>query len=878
MNKTDAAKHPLTREQVFAAERSLLLPDKLPAEPLAALCLSGGGIRSATFALGVLEALARFELLDQFHYLSTVSGGGYIGSWLTAWRTHQKDDKKVFADLDRFRSVNGKESPQVQGLRFNSNYLTPKLGILSVDTWATLALVMRNLLLNWLVFAPLFLGVLFLPKFAASALTIFSLDGASTPVPWLLGGSIAAIAGLAVAVRSRLQASANWLKDGRFFRLVGLPLVTAAIMLTFGANAWPRAAPLPFATYGAVAGTTCYALAWCIGFGWWRTAASRDGRERTNVVWYGELLAFAAAGMVAGLLLGSGLHLGILLPASSAALLVFGPAWGLLSFALADVVFVGLNSFAARGGQDREWLARYGGWLLASGATFGAVCAIDLYMPDAMRWTWGRATAYLGTLGFSGAVTLLLGQSRLTGATTSRKAAEPLRLSTAVSVAALVFATCLAGALSALDDQLICAAPGIDATGLTGSACAVLDPRRAALYQFFGFAAFVLLAFAVSYFVNVNRFSLHELYRNRLVRAFLGAARNGAAPARAPDPFSGFDPDDNLPMEATLPVPGPHGARLLQVVNMTLNVVATENLAWQERKAEPFTVTALHAGNGNVGYRPTRSYGGPHGGITLGTAMAISGAAVSPNSGYHSSSLVGMLLSLFNLRLGWWLGNPRRSAFGRDGPVPGLWPALAELAGQTDDHGKWIYLSDGGHFENLGLYEMVSRGCRKIVISDAGCDPGSAFEDLGNAIRKIYIDLGVSIDFKTLDIPPRKSPPEPGVYCALGTIRYPGDRGEGWLLYLKPGYHGVEPVHVRSYAIANETFPHESTAEQWFTESQFEAYRALGAYIMELICTGGSGIGPSEQAGKMDLDGLTRQAGIYLQDATAIELSLRAGQ
>ena len=96
----------LAVEEVLAAERSLLQPDGSPPGPLTALCLSGGGIRSATFALGVLEALARFGLLGQFHYLSTVSGGGYVGSWLTAWRTRRGDDDAVFAALDRF-SANG---------------------------------------------------------------------------------------------------------------------------------------------------------------------------------------------------------------------------------------------------------------------------------------------------------------------------------------------------------------------------------------------------------------------------------------------------------------------------------------------------------------------------------------------------------------------------------------------------------------------------------------------------------------------------------------------------------------------------------------------------------------------------------------------------
>ena len=131
--------------------------------PLSAVCLSGGGIRSAAFALGVLQALARFGLIGQFDYLSTVSGGGYIGSFLSAWRLQARDEE-VWAGLDRTAHPQGDEAPQVVGLRENSNYLTPRLGLLSADTWTAAALVVRNILLNWLVFMPFFMGLLYLPR------------------------------------------------------------------------------------------------------------------------------------------------------------------------------------------------------------------------------------------------------------------------------------------------------------------------------------------------------------------------------------------------------------------------------------------------------------------------------------------------------------------------------------------------------------------------------------------------------------------------------------------------------------------------------------------------------------------------------------------
>jgi hypothetical protein len=236
--------------------------------------------------------------------------------------------------------------------------------------------------------------------------------------------------------------------------------------------------------------------------------------------------------------------------------------------------------------------------------------------------------------------------------------------------------------------------------------------------------------------------------------------------------------------------------------------------------------------------------------------MAISGAAVSPNQGYNSSPLIGFLLMLFNVRLGWWLGSPKTSAYPLEGPRLSLSPALRELAGDTTDDSQWIYLSDGGHFENLGLYEMVRRRCRAIVVSDAGCDPTCSFEDLGNAVRKIYIDFGVSIEFERLEIQPRQTPPAPGLRFAIGTIKYPGSTRLGWLLYLKPTYQGTERADVRSYATGHPTFPHESTTDQWFSESQLESYRALGASITEYICSGGAGVAAGATPEPLTLEGL----------------------
>lgn len=238
--------------------------------------------------------------------------------------------------------------------------------------------------------------------------------------------------------------------------------------------------------------------------------------------------------------------------------------------------------------------------------------------------------------------------------------------------------------------------------------------------------------------------------------------------------------------------------------------------------------------------------------------MAISGAAASPNMGYYSSPVVTFLMTLFNVRLGWWLGNP-----GPAGQIPpallarglkhyyelahpksAVYPIIAEALGWTDDRNNYVYLSDGGHFENLGLYEMVLRRCRLIVVSDAAGDPDFQYNDLGNAVQKVRTDFGIPIEFGEMKIFSRRDK-KPGAYCAIGTIRYSEiDKGvevhDGKIIYIKPAFYGNEPRDIYRYAMTHETFPQQSTGDQWFDESQFESYRKLGSHIVDTICNRGA--------------------------------------
>jgi hypothetical protein len=279
------------------------------------------------------------------------------------------------------------------------------------------------------------------------------------------------------------------------------------------------------------------------------------------------------------------------------------------------------------------------------------------------------------------------------------------------------------------------------------------------------------------------------------------------------------------------------------VVNLALNLVKADRLEWQQRKAESFTVTALHSGSANVGYRPSASYGGERG-MSLGKAMTISGAAASPNMGYHSSTLVAFLMTFFNARLGWWLPNPGPAGsriWRRSEPEVGLGPLVAEALGRTTDRTRHVYLSDGGHFENLALYEMVFRRCGLIVLVDAGCDPQYAYEDFAGAVRKIRADLGVPITLANGSRPADEK--ERDVHHALATVHYshvdPGVR-DGTIIYIKPVLTGDEPIDVSRYAAAHKDpknpFPQQSTMDQFFDEAQFESYRQLGEHsILTLV-------------------------------------------
>ncbi|HJU06631.1 MAG TPA: patatin-like phospholipase family protein [Nitrospiraceae bacterium] len=860
----------------------------------AALCLSGGGIRSATFGLGVLQGLARRGLLDQFHYLSTVSGGGYIGSWLTSWIHRQVQKNQNGSGLasvvealqnDPPKSKLTPEPEPIRHLREYSNYLTPQLGLFSADTWTLIATYLRNLLVNWFVWIPLLVLALMLPRFLV-AISVLRPDHW-----WIVGFML--VAGVFVlvtlayiclylpSVRKELENYDCLLRDqegqGSFLKWCLTPLLLSAFCLTT-AWAWIRnleagavkQLPLiggvltgePLVVFLAI-GVLVHVLGWAMAMGF--LLVGKPGKQvpsrRIAICQFWRayrvfgLSAIIVSGAAGGLTTWA-LAIKIFpTPSDERHILVYtclAAPMLLFSFLIAGALYVGLAS-RRTSDEDREWWARSSAWILIAAVGWIGLNSIVLFLPPLLlEWP-----AILGSIGgATGLISLLLGYSAKSAAT-SDEVAKAQWTTVALTLAPIIAAPAalifIAACLALLTGEVMRIWPD-----MVTVPAAKPSSYQTVLYHTDGWALvklawlLILIVIPMSIFTNVNKFSLHSLYRNRLIRAYLGASNE----ARNPNAFTGFDPEDNIEMYKLAPqAPSPTSSpRLLHVVNIALNLVgkSKERLAWQERKAESFTVTPLHVGNWQLGYRRAEDYGKSKkgGSIKLGTAIGISGAAASPNMGYHSSSVVTLLMTLFNVRLGWWLGNPGKAGdktFSKASPQFSIVPMIYEALGLTNDDYKYVYLSDGGHFENLGLYEMVLRHCRFILAIDSGRDPEGAFDDLGNAIRKIRIDLGIPITLQKVRIyPPENKRKKTAVdipkYCAIGTIKYSeldsaNPEPDGVLIYIKPALcDDDEPMDIFNYAQANPGFPHESTGDQWFSESQFESYRMLGSHIIQQIC------------------------------------------
>ena len=910
---------PLTFREVFQDELKQIAGSRTArgvlTEPnqnnLIGLAFSGGGIRSATFNLGILQALAENGLLHKFDYLSTVSGGGYIGSWLAATtrRFLMALPDSSFRDVER-ALIPGKREPGgreertfLRWLRLYSNYLTPHTGLLSGDTWAMVGTWLRNVFLNQTV-----LGLFFLSVFVVCQGVLLGLLKSSRlhALELLIPGAAAwFLAAVFMAVNVAEQIPSREMLVTPFQRVkvavtVILPFFLACLLLNIGLWRWKELADSPLWMWLA-AGGLLYFFAWAgaaLSMRLWREKREKRGPEERML----SLTAFLLSSLLAGAV-GGGLGRGYLMLLKDMPKRDYGAYWMIAVLGTGVIMLIMLLSgalhlgLAGRGSRDlvREWWARLGGYLMLLTLSWMFLAGSCAFGPLLVRWIffklqgWSIVPAllwiahnYLGVKAAnspktSGKTETVKSEDSSAESWLARFFTAPQVLDTIARLAPYVFGL---GLILLLATAVHISAgmffDGTDTASLWHLSSNSAPPEGgwaacSSLYwriQWSGsplqlLAMGIILALAsvlLSRRVDVNDFSLHHFYRNRLVRCYLGASN----PDRKPQPFTGFDPNDDLPLkDFASNYPGPY-----PILNAALNITSGAELGYATRRAKSFVFTPLCCGYDLIfpGAGENRfklenacelSYSKTEegrteasltqmtceGGIALGTAMAISGAAASPNMGYFTSPATGLFMTLFDVRLGWWMGNPRfmpkwRSA----GPKWGLSYLFSELAAQSDQNKGYVYLSDGGHFENLAVYELIKRHCKVIVACDADCDDKYDFENLLGLIEKARSDFGARIVIDFSKIRPKEGRETEHTF-AVGEIFYDpaNSHDRGLLIYIKtsmPQSQGKGAVNENSlpddvwrYYEKHETFPHQSTADQWFDELQFESYRALGECI-----------------------------------------------
>jgi hypothetical protein len=831
-----------------------------PQLPIGLAC-SGGGIRSATFCLGVFQALARSNFLRRIDFLSTVSGGGYIGTflghlYLRSYVDPEKDRAGRPTDpagangyiqgvtpAERVSRILGDSHTRpLAHLRENGRYLSPNgsgdsllAGAVVLRNWAAIQLVLLTFCITGLF------GLLFLRTLVAAAARTFRLDV-------LAFGSGSFIAGFLSYFDPSVETV--WISD--YFLLAAALVVVLAV---------------PF------------------GLAYWLT------RPR-------ELLVATGLGVIAAV------PVFFLRADRLGAFLLVVAAYWLLSAVFWAVKAQG-GHWSAQTEADR-WkrgneLSRALMLALMAAGVLSAVAFLDtlgrnLHAHPA-AWNTAKIFALLATL-------LTFGKRLVPFISNFTRGGRPkISVSLIAAIASIVLVVVLLGFLSGLTYNLVDVMSGSRQT-LQGWTAYWSARWRAAGGGFLGFGLFCLILGQTLSFLN--RSSLQTLYSARLTRAYLGASnpkRWEPKGMRISDAILG----DSVNWEDYRPerFGGP-----LHLINTTINetIDGRSQIEQRDRKgvplaAGPFGLSAgvrHHAlwtnragstATGRLSPKRTLEPLSPANGfriftpnrpgdlievepLTLGEWVGISGAAFTTGIGYRTSLGLSLLSGMANVRLGYWWDSGVDPA-SRDVQTPprmlqklarrvALFPVqrllLNELLARFSGTAlKWWYLSDGGHFENTAAYELIRRRVPLIIVLDNGADPDCLLEDMGSLVRKARLDFETEIRFAgeeysghligiakkyeeiigtltqlkpVAPAAPGRSdgPPRASRHIAAAAVHYP-DGQRGLLLLVKPTLLGNEPSDILQYAANHPRFPQEPTSDQFFDEAQWESYRKLGEHI-----------------------------------------------
>jgi hypothetical protein len=830
------------------------------------LALSGGGIRSATFSLGVLQALAetrrvrkvaepgqppasfRDSMLARFDYLSTVSGGGFIGSFLVGLfvpgrlfsakpvEKQAKDEDTAENAANRALAVLGSGPPEriradtvenmetrlhapLAWLRENGRYLVPTgsgdfvyAAGMGLRNWVSLHVVIGVALLLALTLLAALRGVV-LGQSWNSVLDLECL---------LLDNALDGLARLSDAAAACVSKCPAPSLSGVIWWSSLFPLALAPLLLWVlptGIAFWTtsrRANGISYPFNRSMWGMTLAAAVFA-GMAWCRAGGSDDLRP----VWLGLALLT---------LLGVVLHM---------VLAVFQPSARKQAVLLTRWLGAGLVATAV---------------LLLLGVVETLGNTLYLLTIQHLAWLPSLPAALAAALAWAGKKIGASGK----GAAPGWMQKMPLTtLGGFVGLAVLLLiATVWAWGVQWLAWRG--ATPSVGA--MSGAAHLKLLLAQA--------VAWLLLAVGVGQFpAFINLSSLQSFYAARLIRTYLGAS-NGERFDGDPGKLSAAEPlpGDNLPFtelygEKKLKTWAP-----LHLVNVTLNktIDPAEQLVQRDRKGQPMAVMPY-----GFGIDGTRNLFKPAGGnfplnptMHLGDWVGTSGAAFSTGIGRETTLGMSLLMGAANVRLGvWW-------ASGVHEQKPPAWWRLHAWAGRglgalfrTQTYlgyeftarfyglrRRWQYLSDGGHFENTALYELL-RGWRKvgfILASDNSADPDYRFDDLANLIRLARIDLRTEVsvvaDFGASTLLPHVfgtttqfsadgSKPNPAALLLKAQSLDDAKAPPCWIVLLKPSKQAGAPADVLQYARTHPAFPQEPTADQFFDEAQWESYRRLGQHI-----------------------------------------------
>jgi hypothetical protein len=842
---------------------------------LVGLALSGGGIRAATTPLGLLQALSKMQILPLVDYLSTVSGGGYIGTCLTTLLSLADRElpekpgmpqpknapppfKKVAGDHPAFDTEWGRfpfraerrdrrgrlGTDLVAHLRTHGNFLIARRGLFKRDTLRAVGHLLTGITYNVTLFLAtlftlsalgmaiaLFLAPALPPVFDASpAASAISATAPSDRPAWSDADSQATRIRQAacpddspacrVETRTSMRAESYWDRFAQDLQAIALGVTRAGGML------------LAAAVVGLVLTLIVF---------WWirsrhsayveegdiheiepKAGESEDEAFEVRLLW-------RIAGLV--LLVTAGVTL------------------------LARIRYVPWNATGAaepprgwlRAPQSLEGADQLSvlllplALLLAARITALLIAALSPLFESWTRrmrslWnTYQAMTIYgwwimLALVLFPVAVFALHGYrgSVGTGALGSLVVARLLASRRAiVGVGRIRLPPAAHHALLALAIMLVVV------LGLVFFGSILVDAGESVGWVALGG---VLVILAAGFLIDVNKLSPHYFYRDRLAETYLVselADTNGRLHTYRDAmemPLADLHGSrETKPPDTAWVNPSPY-----HLINAAINLAGSRDLTRKDRKSGYWLFSKLYCGSTHTGFRETRHY--RKGETKVARAMSISGAAASSAAGVATFFAQAFASVVFNVRLGYWMRNPKDPGW-RKQELGMFWPLelWREVTMSTTERGRLVNLSDGGHTgDNIGIYALLQRRCKVIIACDAERDPDLTFGSFTEALRHAYVDLGVDVDIDLTMIRPDAVTGYSRSHCAVGRIRYPEQPEQAsFLVYLKNSLTGDEPEPILNYRAAQPAFPHESTVDQFFDDAQFESYRALGVHLGE---------------------------------------------